>query len=109
MDAAVPGHDRADRFLDLGFLANVESVRLAAAAGRLDLALHGLQLLGLAAGDHDMRAERGKLVRRAAADAAAAAGHNHGLAGEQSRLEDRAIRHVSSAERPFTGLYLTFT
>ena len=78
---------------------------------RLDLGLHGGELVGLAAGDHDMRAERGDLVRRAAADAAAAAGDDDGLALKQPRLEDRAIRHVSSGrpERPFIGLYLTFT
>ena len=90
------GDDRGDRFLDLRFLADVEGVRLAGAAGRLDLALHDGELLGLAAGDDDMRAERRDLVRGAAADAAAAAGDDDGLAGEQPRLEDRAIRHVSS-------------
>ena len=66
------------------------------AAGCLDLALHRGELLGLAAGDHDMRAQRRDLVRRAAADAAAAAGDDDGLALKQPRLEDRAIRHVSS-------------
>lgn len=65
----------------------------------LNLDLAGIQWksLGLAAGDNDVGAEGGDLVRRAAADAAAAAGDDHGLAVEQSRLEDRAIRHVSSA------------
>ena len=98
-----------DRFLDLRFLADVEGMRLAAAARRFDLGLHRGELVGLAAGDHDMRAERCDLVRRAAADAAAAAGDDDGLAFKQPRLEDRAIRHVSSPERPFIGLYLTFT
>ena len=65
-------------------------------AGGLDLAFHLGELVGLAAGDHDMGAQRRDLVRRAAADAAAAAGHDHGLAFKQSRFEDRAIRHVSS-------------
>jgi hypothetical protein len=64
--------------------------------GCLDLGLHGGELVGLAAGDHDMRAQRRDLVRRAAADAAAAAGDDDGLALKQPRLEDRAVRHVSS-------------
>ncbi len=76
-----------DRFLDLHLFADVESMRLAGAAGGLDLGLHAGKLVGLAAGDHDMRAQRGELVRRAAADAAAAAGDDHGLAFEQPRLK----------------------
>ena len=72
-----------DRLLDLRFLADVEGVRLARAAGRLDLRLHRGELLGLAAGDDDVRAQRRDLVRGAAADAAAASRDDHGLAGEQ--------------------------
>ena len=96
MDAAVAGDDCGHRLLDLSFLANVEGMRLARAAGGLDLAFHRGELVGLAAGDHDVGAQRGDLVRRAAADAAAAAGDEDGLALKQPRFEDRAVRHVSS-------------
>src|SRR6266849_840898 len=51
MDAAVAGDDRGHRLLDLSFLANVEGMRLARAAGGLDLAFHRGELVGLAAGD----------------------------------------------------------
>jgi hypothetical protein len=79
--------------------ANIERW-FAGAARRLDLGLNRCELLGLASGDHDMGAQGRDFVRRAAADAAAAAGHDDGLALKQPRFEDRAIRHVSSAFLP---------
>jgi hypothetical protein len=80
VDVAVGGDDLADRLLHLGLFADVEGVDLAGTARRFDLGLHGAEFLGLAAGDHDMGAQRRDFVRRAAADAAAAAGHDDGLA-----------------------------
>ena len=74
---------RRDRLLHLRFFADVEGVRLAGTAGRLDLALHHVELLRLAAGDRHMRAEGRELVRGAAADAAAAAGDDDGPALKQ--------------------------
>src|SRR4029079_5156037 len=76
MDAAVLRHDGGDRLLDLGFLANVEGMRLARNAGSFDLAFHARELVGLASADDDVRTQGRDLVRRAAADAAAAAGHD---------------------------------
>src|SRR5262249_37626482 len=105
------GNDLAHGLLHLRFLADVEGMCLAGATGGLDLALHRRELVGLAAGDHDVGAKSRDLVGRAATDAAAAASDDDGLALKQPRLEDRAVRHVSSRppERPFSGLYLTFT
>ena len=54
----------------------------------VDLGLHRLQLVGLAAHQHHVRAQRGEFVRAAAADARAAAGDDEHLACEQVRRED---------------------
>ena len=98
VDAAVAGDDRGDRLLDLRFLADVEGVRLAACRRPpRSRPSPSASFSGLRPVITTCAPKRRDLVRGAAADAAAAAGHDHGLAVKQSRLEDRAIRHVSSA------------
>ena len=82
---------RGDGGLHRGLVADVAGVRRADAAGGLDLAAHRLELLELAADDRDARAERGELVRGAAADARAAAGDDGDLAGEQVGAKDGAV------------------
>ena len=71
-------------------LADVGGVAARRAARVGDLARDRFELLGFAADQRDARAERGELVRGAAADAAAGAGHDAGLAGEQAGAEDRS-------------------
>ena len=65
------------------FLADVADVRRADAARRFDLGAHRVELVDLAADDRDRRAERRELVRRAAADARAAAGDEGDLAAKR--------------------------
>ena len=75
---------------DLGhalFLADVGGIAARRAAGVGDLARDRFELVCLAANERHARAERRQLMRRAAPDAAAGAGHDAGLAREQFRRE----------------------
>ena len=89
--ASTAAHDLAHAL----FLADVGGVAARRAARVGDLARDRFQLLRLAADQRHARAERGQFMRRAAADAAAGAGHDAGLALEQFRAKDRLIcRHA---------------
>ena len=77
--------------LDGLVVADVERAPGAAAAVLADLGGHALELVGAAAADDDVGAERRQLVRDRAADARAAAGDPDALAGEQARGEHAAI------------------
>ena len=83
------GEHRAHDLLHALFLADVGGVAARAAARVRDLARDRFELVGLAADQRDARAERGQFMRRAAPDAAAGAGHDAGLAGEQAVAKNR--------------------
>jgi hypothetical protein len=83
---------RCDDRLHALLLADVAGVAARLAAGIRDLARDGLELVLLAADQRHFRAERGELMRRAAANAAAGPGHDAGLTCEQVGTEDRIER-----------------
>ena len=91
VDRPVPRDDLPDRGPDRVFVPDVECRGLAAPAVGQDLPGDALELLLRAAAHHHGRAERGELVRDAAADAAAAAGDPDDLAGEQAGGEYAAV------------------
>ena len=99
------GERRAHHLLHALFLADVGAVAARGAAGVRDLARDRFELLRLAPDQGDARAERGEFMRGAAADAAAGAGDDAGLAGEQAVAENRLkFRHdARSFERCQTG------
>jgi hypothetical protein len=75
--------------------AHMAHVAATGHAVRHDLARHVLQLGQVAADQHHMGAQRGQLVRGAAANARAAAGDHHHLAGKQAGLENRLVIHAA--------------
>src|SRR6266516_2012790 len=91
IDARKTRQDAGDRLPDFFLLADVADESLGLAARRGDFRLHGMQLVGRAADERDPRAECRELMRRAAADAAAAAGDDRHLPGKQARPEHRSV------------------
>jgi hypothetical protein len=89
----VLGQHGLDGGKNLVFLADVAAVDGGSAAGVGDFALHGFELLGLAADQRDLRAEGGEFMGGAAADAAAAAGDDDALADEEAFAENGTVVH----------------
>ncbi|MNF97240.1 hypothetical protein D3C84_800600 [compost metagenome] len=87
---------RRDHGLDRLLVADIADLQAGAAAVLADLLAGGLEFLQLAPDQHHMGAQGGQLMGGAAADAAAAAGDQNGLAGKQVGLEDRVVCHCSS-------------
>ncbi len=83
VDCVALGQHPLEQRRDLGFVADVAGHGCGAAPGGDDLIVHALQLAGCAPGKHDMRAQRGQLVRGGAADPAATAGYDDRLPREQ--------------------------
>jgi hypothetical protein len=81
---AVARHDGGHAGLHGVFVADVEGQRVAAAAVLGDLGGHTVQLVGVRPLMTTCAPSAGQFVRHAAADAAAAAGDPHHLAGEQA-------------------------
>jgi hypothetical protein len=81
---AVLRHDGRHGLSHYIFLPDVAHRVAGLAAIGGDFILHRAQLVGVAANQHHMRAQRRQLVRRAAPNARAAARHHHHLPGEQA-------------------------
>jgi hypothetical protein len=105
VDAALRGDDGADGHAHRVFLADVEGLRAGPAAGGFDLGPDRVELLLLAPDQHHVRAQRGELVRGAAADARAAAGDDDDLPVEQAGREDGAIAGSSIHVGDFRKLF----
>src|SRR5437868_6571559 len=80
---------RAHHLADLLFLADIGGVNPRAAAGLGNFTRHRLELFGSAADQPDAGAERGELMRRAAADAAAASGNKSRLSRQKAVAKHR--------------------
>jgi hypothetical protein len=93
IEASARGDDAGDGRLDRILLADVDSNVARRAAVAADFILYGCELVGLASGEHDVRAKRRELVGGAAADPAAGAGDEDGMAREQARSEHAAVAH----------------
>jgi len=91
VDAAAPGENTLDRLLDLILAAQIGGE--GEGVGIVELLLHLLELLRRAPDQGEARAQRFQLMGGAAAEARAAAGDDHGLAGEQAGPEDGTIVH----------------
>lgn len=94
IDAAMLRQHGVDGSYDLGFIPDVADVRTAPAPVRLDFPSHGLELLRRAAPDGNRCTQRCELVRGAAANTAAAAGHDDDPAGKQAGAKHGLIGHV---------------
>ena len=93
VDAAMRGQHVGDGLLDGFFLANVAYMAGGAPADFGDFTRHGFELFDLAADQRDAGAQRHEFMGGAAADAGAAAGDKHGLAGKKARTEDGLVGH----------------
>jgi hypothetical protein len=95
VDGAVPRQRIGNRAAHAGLVADVAGVQADAAAGLgvdpADFVLRRLQLVELAPYQRQARAQRRQLVRGAAAQPAAAPGHDDGLALIQPRPEYRRV------------------
>ena len=76
--------DAVDRRADARAVGEVHGDGVGDTAVGADLADDRFEGVGAAGGEHDGRALRGEELRRGGADAAAGAGDEHDLAGEQS-------------------------
>jgi hypothetical protein len=81
-----------DHGLDSSGVTHVADHALDGAPLGADLRRHGLQVLGAAARDQHLRAARGELARDRGADAGAAAGHDHRLAGDTEGIVHGRLR-----------------
>jgi hypothetical protein len=93
VDAAVFGQHGRDQAAHRVFLPDVADLRAGLAAILGDFRRDGLQLVGLAAHQHDARAQCREFMRGAAADAGTAAGDDDDLVLEQRRRKDGLVRH----------------
>ncbi len=87
-----PGHQGLDRFL----VADVAGLPVGLAAVLGNFAGDLLQFFRLAPHQQHLGPQGRQFVGSAAADTAAAAGDDDGLAGEQLRFENRVVHHGSS-------------
>lgn len=94
--------DRGNRLEGGGFIADVERVATRGAAGRGDLGLHTLESLDPTTGDRYRGAEARKVVGDAAADPAAATGHDDRPAREEFGCKDGAVA-LGRGQAPAAG------